>query len=274
MEKLLLPNGKPHISFSEMKDWMQCPHRHNLKHIKKIDLSTKGIQLLFGTAVHASLEHFLNTREVSATPALEEWKKGIENDFKDAPEALKFDEASFIKNIEEIVLETQELMAKEFPEWTTVEAEEELYEPLVDVEYPDYNFKGFIDCVIKYKKSEKVEKYAILDWKTASRPWGKDKLMDPKHTYQIVAYKHFWSKKHDVPLKDITCGFVTITKTAKFGKRLKFINQSVGEVPIKKCLTVIGNFVHNITEGRKIKKPSDDNCRFCEYKNTEHCKID
>src|SRR5690348_365947 len=77
----LLPTGKSHISFSEVRDWKDCSFRHKLKYIKKIDLGKPGPLLDFGTAVHASCENFLKTRKMDASIATNMienvWKKNV-----------------------------------------------------------------------------------------------------------------------------------------------------------------------------------------------------
>ena len=34
----MFPTGKPHISFSEIKQWKECAYRHKLTYIDKIDV--------------------------------------------------------------------------------------------------------------------------------------------------------------------------------------------------------------------------------------------
>ena len=46
------PTGKPHISFSEIKQWKECGYRHKLVYIDKIDTFEDSPYLHFGTAVH------------------------------------------------------------------------------------------------------------------------------------------------------------------------------------------------------------------------------
>src|SRR5271166_409512 len=58
----LLPTGKPHVSFSEMRDWEDCSYRHRLKHVQKLALDKPGVHMDFGTAVHAACENYLKTR--------------------------------------------------------------------------------------------------------------------------------------------------------------------------------------------------------------------
>ena len=60
----------PHISFSEIKQWKECPYRHKLVYIDKIDKFEPSPYLHFGTAVHEGCETLLETKEVDyGTPS-------------------------------------------------------------------------------------------------------------------------------------------------------------------------------------------------------------
>ena len=96
-------------------------------------------------------------------------------------------------------------------------AEEDLYET---IETKDILFKGFIDGVIKVpKKRGKGFEYWIIDWKTAgSGGWRSDKKQDFMMQLQLVLYKYYWSKKHNIPHNEIKCAFITLGRGAKKGK--------------------------------------------------------
>jgi hypothetical protein len=78
------PTGKPHISFSEVKQWKECPYRHKLVYIDKIDTFEPSPYLHFGTAVHEGCETLLENRSVDRDKIIgvmkEEWQNaGYEN---------------------------------------------------------------------------------------------------------------------------------------------------------------------------------------------------
>ena len=41
ISELKLLTGKPHVSFSEIKDWVECSYRHKLIHIDKLSTFEK-----------------------------------------------------------------------------------------------------------------------------------------------------------------------------------------------------------------------------------------
>ena len=50
---------KPHISFSELKDWNFCPYYHNLVHFQKVKGFRGNVFTAFGNAIHDTCEKTL-----------------------------------------------------------------------------------------------------------------------------------------------------------------------------------------------------------------------
>ena len=71
------PNGKPHVSFSEIKQWKECPFRHKLAYIDKIDTFKPSPYLHFGTAVHEGCETLLSSPDGISMNRLERGKLGL-----------------------------------------------------------------------------------------------------------------------------------------------------------------------------------------------------
>lgn len=262
----LLPTGKPHVSFSEVKLWSECSYRHQLFHIKKIDFSKPSPILDFGTAVHAACEQFLLTRIMNPDIAIQY----LDKSWSDKNGNPDFSEDSLKKAKDDalkILLEVPEFMNKEFPDWEIVDAEHQLYEP---VEGHSHAFKGFIDGVIKCKGKRGETLYWILDWKTSQRGWLKNKKSDQMTKSQLALYKNYWCQKHpDVQFKNVRCAFVILKKSAKQGNHCELFSVSMGEVPIKRSLKVVSNMLTSVKRGIALK--NRDSCLYCEYKGTEHC---
>jgi hypothetical protein len=155
-----------------------------------------------------------------------------------------------------------------FPGWEVVKAEEELYE---DIHEKPVKFKGFIDAIIKVpKKRGEGYNYWILDWKTAqSYGWRRDKKQDIGMTAQLILYKHFWSRKHSIPLKDIRCGFILLKRGGKPGRICELVTVSVGPKSLERGIKIMNNMISSVAKGMFLK--NRNSCRFCEFKETEHC---
>ena len=53
---------REHVSFSEIKNWKECPYRHKLMYIDGIQTYENNPYAEFGTVVHDSIENYLDSR--------------------------------------------------------------------------------------------------------------------------------------------------------------------------------------------------------------------
>lgn len=263
----LLPTGKPHVSFSEMRDWQDCSYRHKLKFIDKVGEDLPGVHLDFGTSVHAACENFLKTRvmdrKVFLNSLKELWEKHQPLDPKNFTTKSFTD---FGKQGMSILADVPKWFDETFPGWELVDAEHALYEPLEG--FP-HAFKGFIDVVIKAPNPKGKPLVWLLDWKTCSWGWSMEKKSDPLVRSQLVLYKNFWSTKTNYNTKDVRCGFILLKRTAKPGAHCELVTTSVGDVTTGRSLKVINNMVTSVKRGIAVKNRA--NCTWCMYYNTPHC---
>ena len=272
----VLPTGKPHVSFSEVKCWKECSYRHKLIHIDKIDISEPSPFLYFGTAVHSGCESLIKTRSLLSNIIIEEFgKQWLDNNFDDPdwiarqPGWYKHEPfsvwAQWAVNMWDDVLP---FLDKTFPGWEVHEAEEKLYESVGDL---NVLFKGYIDGVLRVpKKSGKGYLYWIVDWKTASAyGWRRSKKQDILMTAQLILYKRFWAQKHGIDLKDIRCGFVLLKRGGKPGKTCELVTVSVGPKSLERASKIVSNMIHSVRKGMFLKNRGS--CTFCSFKNTSHC---
>lgn len=273
---------KEHVSYSEVRQWKECSWRHKLLYIDKLTTFEESPHLHYGTIIHDACEHYLKTKELK----IEEAKQKI----KEAWDEHGFDSEDFIQ------LQTQkallqgwkykhnkigdwlhwaeisigsipQFLDESFPGWEFVNAEEDLYE---NIENISTKFKGFIDCIIKVPSKGKY-RYWIIDWKTSSgRGWSLDKQRDFNTHAQVILYKHFWGTKHQIPMKDIQCGFVLLKKVKTIGKSCQLIKVSAGPKNLEKSQKLVRSMIKTVEKGLYLK--NRDACMFCEFKNTVYCK--
>lgn len=273
-----LPTNKPHISFSELSDWVSCTWRHQKKHIEKIALDSRSHYLDFGIAIHAACEDYLLTRVMKEKIALDiindTWKKFSYEEKEGEIANLEL----CLKQASEILKEVPAWLDEMFPNWELLSAEHLLYEK---IEGEPHAFKGYIDAVICSehvirKKKKKI--IWLLDWKTTSWGWDRKKKQDPHKKRQLIYYKNFWSKKMNVSPKDIKCGFVLLKRTVSQKAiienpdkklRCELLTVSVGEVSTKRALDVIDNMLYFVNKRKALKNKYS--CDYCEYRETEHC---
>jgi len=272
----VLPTGKPHISFSEVKCWKECSWRHKLIHIEKVDVFEPSPFLPFGTAVHAGCESLLETNLVDRETLISNFKKEWDKSNFDDPAWISkqpgwYKHAPFetwAKWANEMWNDVIPFLDSTFPGWEIFKAEEDLYEDIDDL---NVKFKGFIDGVIKIpNKKGTGYQYWIIDWKTAqSYGWKREKKQDILMTSQLILYKHFWAKKHGIPLSDIRCGFILLKRAAKPGKICELVPVSVGPKSIEKATKIVKSMISSVRKGFYLK--NRHSCGFCQFNNTDHC---
>lgn len=176
----VFPNGKGHISYSEIIDWVECSYRHKLKHVKKIDLDSGSIHTAFGTAVHEAGERFLTDGKL---PPIDEIKETFKKELKELPEeaqekALK-QLPEFVENLPDMIGQIPDWVNKQWPGWQLVEAEKFLYEQIEKQD--NVKFKGYIDGVIKVEK--KPTKKLLKEYV------DKGEILPPQYEYWIIDWK-------------------------------------------------------------------------------------
>ncbi len=253
------------ISFSELKNWKECPYRHKLIHIDKIPYFEGNEFTAFGTAIHEVCEKIIPTKDKNGLAIFEASFLNQLTTLKKQGKHLDSDLISEMRK-QAIPICEQVLPAvkKHFGEFKVISVEEELMEPITEFDSYNKNFKGFIDMVIRTPD----DKYHIIDWKTCSWGWSRDKKSDPMTNYQLTYYKNYYSKKHNIEPKQIETYFVLLKRTAK-NENIEVVRVTSGPKKTENSLKVLQNAVINIEKGISIKNRL--NCKYCKFHKTEHC---
>lgn len=279
---MLLPTGKPHVSFSEVKMWRECPYRHKLVHIDKLSVFEPSPHLDFGTIVHEAVENFLNTKKMNIEECLQKIEEAWEKQGFDSEEFIIKETAratgqgwkyrhvplsSWKESATNCLKRLPSFMNETFGDWKTIEAEHELYEDIQGMS--GEKFKGFIDAIILSNVDGK-KKVWIIDWKTSSpRGWSKEKRSDFLMQAQLMLYKNFWHEKMNLQSRDIGCGFVLLKKQTREEKSVQMITVSAGPKMMEKSEKLVRSAIKGMRKGLLMK--NREACKFCEFKDTEHC---
>jgi len=246
-----------------MKIWNECPYRHKLQYIDKIDGFKGNLHTAFGTAMHSVCEHALLDRELDK-------KEHFLKAFSEEIEKLVAKGVSIEEDLYQAMLGQHQAISESFftalgeyfEDCEIVSMEEKLYE---DMEELDMKFKGFIDLVVKTKDG----KHHILDWKTCGWGWNARKKADKIVNYQIVLYKYFWAKKHGIPLDQIEAHFGLLKRTAK-KNNTEIFRVTSGKKKTENATKLLERAVKNIKKGTTLKNRLS--CKYCAFYKTEHCK--
>jgi RecB family exonuclease len=251
----------PHISYSELKDWAFCAWFHKLTRVDKVDEGFVGNEYTaFGNAVHNVCEKTLLKEEHDPKKVfLEDFERIVRNIPGYDPDEkmvsdMKGQGVSLLPFIEPALNDY-------FKDFEVLNAEEDL---MVPIEGTEYNFKGFIDGIVKTPDG----KIHIFDWKTCSWGWDARRRADALVTYQLTLYKHFYCIKHDIDPKNVETHFALLKRTAK-KNRVEFFRVTSGPRKIQNALKLLNTALYNIKNSRYIKNRLS--CNKCMFKGTEHC---
>lgn len=275
----LLPTEKAHTSFSELIVHEECSWKHMLVYVKKLGNDKGNIHTAYGKMVHSNIENYLlNSVEPMQT---EEQKVEEKQKFL---EALKETELEYKDEEVEDYFQAAVRALTAFPEWfrrNYPDAEVAGVEIPLFEEVPELKnrfFKGYIDCVLKLpKKPRKGSKkpaeghyYLVIDWKTTSWGWTREKKQDFAKLKQLAFYKHYLSQKYNVPYSDIKCSFVLVKRIVKpDAEPFEIVPVSLGDGSITKALESLKK--HLSILNKKLYLKNRNSCKYCQFKRTSDC---
>lgn len=263
---------KKHISYSELKDYYFCSYYHHLKWILKEIKFSGNEWTLTGNAVHSTCEKLMKEEydcrltnkqfdfdakyykqyyKESFLGFLNKFKEENNEDYQKLDNKKVVDVFKLCDNLYYNIIPT---LKEVFGEYELVECEHQLYQP---IEGQDYNFKGFIDLIIKTPEG----RYAVIDWKTCSWGWKPEKKSSKETTYQLTYYKHFYAKEMGIDPNLIDCYFVLLKRNPGKNKNIEIVPVSVGPRKIKNALEYLNIAVDNILQNKiKHNRYSCVNC--------------
>ncbi len=257
-----MPENKPHISYSELKEWGTCPYKHKLLHIDDLRQFNGNEYTAFGTAIHTVCEKKLLKESMSEDFFVQELEKNIAELDESNPSLVQDMKGQGNKIIPEI----DDALVDAFSyDYEVFSSEEALMEPIAGSKK---KFKGFIDAVIKTSDG----RYHIVDWKTCSWGWDAKKRSDPMITYQLTLYKYFWCQKHNIDPSKVDTHFALLKRTAK-SNRVEIFYVTSGKIKTNNAVGLLSKALLNIDKKRYIKNKLACTAGYgCEFYKTKHCQ--
>ncbi len=255
----------PHISYSELKDWVHCAFYHKLTRIDKIDGFKGNAFTAFGTAIHDVCEKKLLKEDIDDN---EHFLTSFEENLAKLPDDVEIDSrlvADMREQGKKILPEIEDALNDYFEEYEVLAVELPLMEPIADED--EYVFKGYIDAIVATPDG----KVHIFDWKTCSWGWDARRKNDKMTTYQLTLYKHFFAQKTDADPKDIETHFALLKRTAK-NNRVEFFRVTSGPRKTANALKTLKMALWNIKKKRYIKNRLSCTAGYgCKFYRTKHC---
>ena len=258
-----------HISFSELRNWTQCPFYHKVNYIDGLRTFNGNLFTAFGRAIHLVAEKLV-LKEITEKEAPVLFKENFFSEVESLPDHEGLDEQLFTQMLsqgDDLSKYILPALNDSFGKYEVVDVEEQLYE---NIDKPaahsigDKKFKGFIDLIIKTEDG----KYRIIDWKSTSWGWDSRKRSDPMVTYQLTFYKHFFAKKHNIDPKNIETYFALLKRTAKKNKA-EIFRVTSGPRKTDNALKLLHKALYNIENKNYVKNRLA--CPRCELYKTKHC---
>lgn len=278
------------VSFSQYSMWSTCPQQYKLAYIDGLSESTSNIHSVFGTAMHETLQHYLDKcLRISKSQAdkMIDLKEYLKERMRETYLKESNDNQIQICTKEEMVefLEDGNVLldwfqkSKNFNKFFSLQHDE-----LVAIEQPintkiaeGVNFMGFIDLIVK---DTFTGKYRIIDFKTSTAGWSKYQKSDPVKNSQILLYKKFYAELIGISEDMIDVEFiilkrkVTVREDIPTHRMSKHIPAN-GKPSINKAWKGFTEFVETVfnTDGTynlQIQYPKKISklCGWCEFYGT------
>ena len=281
------------ISFSQLLLYNSCQYKWYLTYPKKLAPYKPSIHTVFGTALHETVQEWLDVLYNQTVKAANEmdlsellldrmrktYKKERYNngneDFTTSQELQQFHDDGM-----QILNYLKKKRATYFSTKNTYLAGVET--PILQEVKPGVVFKGFIDLVFY---NSFTEKYLILDIKTSTRGWSDYEKKDETKISQILLYKEFFAQQFNTDVENIDVEYFIVRRKIYEGgdfvpKRVQQYRPASGKIKRKKAIESINKFVNeafddngNYLEREYPKQPSKSNCMFCPFKENPLCNV-
>ena len=211
---------KKSISYSQFALWEQCPYSWKLTYVDKAIPFTDNIYTMFGTAMHEVLQEYLKVMYsqsiVEADKLLldEELEDRMKKTFMEIRQKNGGEEFCTKAQMVEFYndgLKIIDFFKKKRNQYFSKRGYELIgIETALDYDLPNnLKFRGFIDLIVKDTVRNRIK---IIDIKTSTWGWNKYQKMDKNKTDQLLLYKSFYSKQHDVPMDRIDVEYFIVKR--------------------------------------------------------------
>ncbi|MFC1608097.1 RecB family exonuclease [Candidatus Latescibacterota bacterium] len=200
-----------HISYTQINTYLSCPLKYSFQYVEKIPWPFKPEALVFGSAIHHSLEHYYTGKKEGRNVPLKEmlamydasWEK------ESSENKIKYKNG----NTHDSLLKTAESMLETFQKTVKpgeiLSIEQPFSVDIIDLETNeklDVPLEGRIDLIERIPTG-----IAVIDHKTAAKKYDDDRIAND---LQLTAYSYVMSRQGHDP-EDITLRFDVLMKNGK-----------------------------------------------------------
>ena len=276
------------VSYSQYSMWRRCPHQWELAYLKGLAAYTASIYTIFGTAVHETMQHYLQVMyEQSAAAADREdiialFNERFKSTYKSEFEKTKqhFSNPDEMREFYEDGINILEWFKKHRSQFFTTRNV-----VLLGIEIPlmvglskNLFLKGYIDFVLYDKDLDKVY---IYDIKTSRSGWNDKAKKDDIKLAQILLYKEYFAKQYNIDIDKIEVEFFILKR--KIWENDSFTIPYIssfkppsGKIKRKQAADKFNMFLTECfdNEGKMINKDhpkivSKESCTYCPFNNNK-----
>lgn len=287
----MIDNNLKNISFSQFSMYLDCPYKWYLAYVKNMRTGEGSIHTIFGTAIHYTLQYFLEIMYNDSVKNANELDLDIifKNKFKELFVEFK---TKYNKNVcdkdtlIEFYLDGVEILKyfkknrdKYFkkPNNKLIGVELKLNTPL----FNKVNWLGFIDIAIIDTDTNIVR---IIDLKTSTKGWKDYQKKSITKTSQLVLYKKFYSEIFKYDIDNIEVEFIILKRKlyedCDFPQsRIQVFSPSSGKMTQKRVSEILKKFIDTCFEDNGeynsstiySKNINEFTCKYCEFNSNNQC---
>jgi len=279
------------VSFSQFHQYYQCPHKWYLTYVRKLAPYQASIHALFGTAMHETMQEWLDkmynvsVKKAQEMNLIELLDQRLRKNFK--KEAYLHGGKDFTTSAELEEFFHQGVNILDFLKKKRGDYFFKKGYYLAGIEvpivYPLRNsifFNGYIDLVIY---DEFSDKFTIYDIKTSTSGWTDYAKKDDIKISQLLFYKEFFSRIFNVDPKKIEAKYFIVKRkipqdTEWTAKYVQQFEPASGKIKRAQAMKRLDNFVNEVfnedgsynKEKIYTKDPGKWTCGFCPFKKNLH----
>jgi RecB family exonuclease len=280
------------ISYSQWSTYAECPFRWKLKYIDKLEPDSASIHAVFGTAIHETLQLYLQTIYTESLKQAD--RLDLAGILKEKLRTIYKGELEKVNNVHfSNPLEMSEFLEdgvailyyfqKKRGGYFSTKTEELLG---IEVELcqqatkhnPSVYFYGFVDLIFRCKNTNRVR---IIDIKTSTNGWNKYQKADKLKAAQLVLYKKKFSEQYGIDESMIDVEFMVVKRKLQEEsmfpqKRIQIVKPTSGKLTLKRAQQEIDDFVKHCFDNNGEKQANvvyhaiagkgAKHCRFCPFK--------
>lgn len=279
------------VSFSQFHQYYQCPHKWYLTYVRKLAPYQASVHALFGTAVHETIQTWLDKmynvsiKKAQEMNLIEHLDERIRKNFKREAYLHGGKDFTSSQQLEEFFYQGVDILdflkkkrGEYFPKRGMHLAGIEV--PIVYPIRENIYFKGYIDLVMY---DEDLDRFTIYDIKTSTRGWTDYAKKDDIKISQILFYKEFFSRIFNVDPKKIETKYFIVKRelpedTEWTPKHVQIFKPASGKIKRAQAMKRLEGFLEDVfledgsynKEKIYTKDPGKWTCGFCPFKKNLH----